>query len=164
MDPLSLIGGLSPLIGQILDRFVPDPAQREAARLELLKAQQSGEVQRIEQQLSAILAEARSADPWTSRARPTFLYVIYFVILLCVVGGIVGIWWPQETFQAADNIRALLGAIPEALWALFGAGYLGYTGARTLDKWRSAPPPDPDMTGRTLAGIAWNGPVPSRRP
>jgi len=42
--------------------------------------------------LSAIMAEANSHDPWTSRARPTFLYVIYGVILLSVIGSIIGIW------------------------------------------------------------------------
>jgi hypothetical protein len=86
--------------------------------------------------LSAILAEANSADPWTSRARPTFLYVIYGVIMLCVLGSIIGIWWPQQVFQAAENLNKLLGAVPESLWWLFGAGYLGYTGARSFDKWR----------------------------
>ena len=84
----------------------------------------------------AFLAEANSADPWTSRARPTFLYVIYGVILLCVMGAIIGIWWPTHVFQAAENLNKLLGAVPESLWWLFGAGYLGYTGARSFDKWR----------------------------
>lgn len=83
------------------------------------------------------LAEAGSADPWTSRARLTLLYVIYGVILLCVVGSIVGIWWPEQLFQASKNLSNLLGAIPESLWWLVGAGYLGYTGARRLDKWRA---------------------------
>jgi len=53
--------------------------------------------------LSAILAEANSADPWTSRARPTFLYVIYGIILLCVIGAIIGIWWPQQTFHCTSD-------------------------------------------------------------
>lgn len=37
---------------------------------------------------------------------------------------------------AASNLANLLQAIPESLWWLFGAGYLGYTGARSMDKWR----------------------------
>jgi hypothetical protein len=36
----------------------------------------------------------------------------------------------------AENLNRLLGAVPESLWWLFGAGYLGYTGARSFDKWR----------------------------
>jgi len=73
-------------------------------------------------------------DPWVTRARPAFLYVIYTVILLCVFGSIVGVWWPEKVLIAADNLRMLLGAIPEDVWWLFGAGYLGYTGARSYDK------------------------------
>ena len=102
----------------------------------LLQAEGQLALQEMQTSLSAILAEANSQDPWTSRARPTFLYVIYGVILLCVMGAIIGIWWPTHVFQAAENLNKLLGAVPESLWWLFGAGYLGYTGARSFDKWR----------------------------
>jgi len=61
---------------------------------------------------------------------------MYGVVLLCVLGAIIGIWWPAHVFQAAENLGKLLNAIPESLWWLFGAGYLGYTGARSVDKWR----------------------------
>src|SRR3546814_15772983 len=96
-------------------------------------------LQEMQVSLSAILAEANSADPWTSRARPTFLYVIYGVILLSVIGSIIGIWWPAEVFQADDNLSKLLNAVPESLWWLFGAGYLSYTGARSFAKWPGRP-------------------------
>jgi hypothetical protein len=42
------------------------------------------------------------------------------VILLCVMGAIIGIWWPTHVFQAAENLNKLLGAVPESLWWLFG--------------------------------------------
>jgi len=112
------------------------PAEREKAKLALLQTEGQLALQEMQTSLSAILAEANSPDPWTSRARPTFLYVIYGVILLCVAGSILGIWWPTHVFQAAENLNKLLGAVPESLWWLFGAGYLGYTGARSFDKWR----------------------------
>lgn len=127
---------LLPVAAKFIDKFIPDPEAREAAKLEMLRAQQAGELEEMQTSLSAIMAEASSADPWTSRARPTFLYLIYLVILLCVVGGIISIWWPDHIATAARNISNLLGAIPENLWWLFGAGYLGYTGARSFDKWR----------------------------
>ena len=125
---------LEKIAGPVLDRILPDKAAREAARLELFKAQQEGEFRSVELQLSAIIREAKSKDPSTSRARPAFLYVMYAVILLCIGGGIIGIWFPDQVFLAANNIRELLNAIPDQLWWLFGTGYLGYTGARTLDK------------------------------
>ncbi len=96
-------------------------------------------LQEMQVSLSAILSEANSADPWTRRARPTFLYVIYGVILLSVIGSVIGLWWPAEVFQAAENLSKLLNAVPESLWWLFGAGYLGYTGARSFDKGAACP-------------------------
>jgi len=55
---------------------------------------------------------------------------------LCVAGSVIGIWWPDHVATAASNLANLLQAILESLWWLFGAGYLGYTGARSMDKWR----------------------------
>lgn len=63
---------------------------------------------------------------------------IYVVILLCVAGAVIGIWWPDHVATAASNLTNLLQAIPESLWWLFGAGYLGYTGSRSFDKWKAA--------------------------
>lgn len=128
-------GIASPLFGLIDNLFTSD-AERAEAKLRLIEMEQRGDLDGMKIQLSAILAEANSTDPWTSRARPTFLYLIYLVILLCVTGAVIGIWWPDHVATAASNLANLLNAIPESLWWLFGAGYLGYTGARSLDKWR----------------------------
>ena len=129
-----MIAALAPIIGklggELIDSLFETEEEKATAKAKLERL----DIKRYEVQLSAIVAEAKSADPWTSRARPSFLYIIYFVILLCVGGGIVGIWWPDHGTTAAQNITNLLGAIPESLWALFGAGYLGYTGARSYDK------------------------------
>ena len=123
-----------PILGELLDKIIPDPEARDKAKLELQKQSNAIEVQKMQTSMSAILAEANSEDPWTSRARPIFLYVMYFVILMCVFGAVVGIWHPEEVTTASKNLSQLLLAIPDALWALFGAGYLGYTTARTWDK------------------------------
>lgn len=126
-----------PFFFNLIDRVVPDQKAREAAKLEMLKTENQQALSEIQASLSAVLAEAQSPDPWTSRARPTFLYMMYLVIGLCVAGGILGIWYPAETKQAAENINALLRALPNDLYTLFGMGYLGYTGARSFDKWRA---------------------------
>lgn len=133
----ALIPALAPIVAQVIDRLLPDTAAREQAKSRLLAQEGRQALDEMQIQLSAILAEAGSADPWTSRARPTFLYLIYTVIALCFSGGILGVWWPDHVSTAAQNIANLLGAIPDDLWWLFGAGYLGYTGARSFDKWRS---------------------------
>jgi hypothetical protein len=130
-------GAASGIVGPIaglIDKLFTSDKEREEAKARLLELQQTGELRALELQMSAILAEANSTDPWTSRARPMFLYLMYAVIGLCVGGGILGIWWPDSVTVAAQNLTNLLGAIPEDLWWLFGAGYLGYTGARSFDK------------------------------
>jgi hypothetical protein len=133
-DVISAI--VAPIL-KIIDKVIPDPAEAQRIKLEFLKEENQNALDEAKTQISTILAEEQSADPWTSRARPTFLYVIYFVILSCMAGGIIGIWFPAQMHQAADNINALLRAIPDQLWSLFGVGYLGYTGARSLDKWKA---------------------------
>ena len=137
MNPL-LIGPVVELGRSLIDRIFPDKtvqaAERAKAELELAALQQTGDIQRLQQQMSAILAEAQSADPWTSRARPTFLYVIYVVILLGVPMSFLAAFQPDVALRVSEGFGKWLSAVPESLWALFGAGYLGYTGARMWEK------------------------------
>lgn len=118
----------------ILERVVPDPKERAKAELELLKLEQEGQFSELKQRMSAIVAEAQSEDPFTSRARPSFLYVMYGLFTLCTVGSVVGIWFPGEVFQASENMQQLFTALPEELYWLFGSGYLGYGAFRSYDK------------------------------
>lgn len=137
MNPL-LIGPLFEVGKSLIDRIFPDKIaqadQRAKAELELAGLQQSGKLKEIEIQLSAILAEAQSTDPWTSRARPSFLYVIYLFILAAIPFGILFAFKPDVAMQVSAGVKAWLAAIPEEMWWLFGAGYLGYTGARGFEK------------------------------
>jgi hypothetical protein len=125
------------ILGSLLEKVIPDKAELAKAKTELVRAEVDGRLRETEIQLSAIIAEARSADPFTSRARPMFLYVMYTIIASCFFGGIVGIWYPEHVAAAAVNIQDLLAAIPEPMWWLFGSGYLGYTGMRTVDKMKA---------------------------
>ena len=133
LDPLTAILEVG---GKILDKFVPDPAQRDAAKLALFNAQRAGDLDDMKITLSAINTEAASTDPWTSRARPSFLYVIYFMLLMGVPMGFVAAFNPDMAVHVAEGMKAWLAAIPSELYTLFGVGYLGYTGARTMDKWK----------------------------
>lgn len=133
LDPITAILDVS---GKIIDKIFPDPAQRDAAKIELIKAQASGQLDEVKAQLSAILAEAQSADPWTSRARPSFLYVMYVLILFGIPMGVLSIFSPDAAAQIAKGFGAWLGAIPDGFVALFGTGYLGYTAARSWDKFK----------------------------
>ena len=78
---MPLIEALIGPIASLIDKIIPDPKARNEAKLELIKLQGGQEMETLRLQLSAVLAEANATDPWTSRARPSFLYVIYIMIL-----------------------------------------------------------------------------------
>jgi hypothetical protein len=76
------------------------------------------------------------ADLWVTRARPTFLYVMYTLLLGAIPAGLIAAVRPQMAQAIAAGMAAYLNAIPEPLYALFGTGYLGYTVAREWGKGR----------------------------
>ena len=121
-------------IASIIDKVIPDPAQRDKAKLELLQLQDTQEMQQVQTQLSAIVAEANSTDPWTSRARPTFLYVMYVMLLWVLPMGVIAAFRPQAAHDIAAGMNAYLNGLPDSLYALFGTGYLGYTAMRQWGK------------------------------
>ena len=131
---MPLIESLAGPLASIIDKIIPDKAARERAKLELLKLEGSQELKRLEAQMSAIIAEAQSADPWTSRARPSFLYVMYAIILWALPMGLIAAFRPEAARDIAAGMNAYLAGLPEPLYALFGTGYLGYTAARQWGK------------------------------
>ena len=131
MAILDILG--APLM-KIIDKVIPDPDARARAKLELLQLEGSQELESLRTQMSAIIAEAQSVDPWTSRARPSFLYVMYIMLLWALPMGLVAAFRPEMAQNIAAGMNAYLNGIPEPLYALFGTGYLGYTAARTWGK------------------------------
>jgi hypothetical protein len=131
---MPLIESLIGPIASIIDKVIPDKDARAKAKLELLNLQGTQELQQIEARLSAIVAEAQSPDPWTSRARPSFLYVMYAMILWAIPMGVLAAFNPATARDIAAGMNAYLNGLPEPLYALFGTGYLGYTAARQWGK------------------------------
>jgi hypothetical protein len=135
---MPLLDALIAPISSLIDRVIPDKAAREKAKLELLALQGTQEMQMIEAQLQAIVAEANSKDPWTSRARPSFLYVMYVLLLTALPMGVLSAFNPAAAHEIAAGMNAYLAGLPEPLYALFGTGYLGYTAARQWGKVKGA--------------------------
>jgi hypothetical protein len=131
---MSVLNALIAPIAGLIDKIIPDPRARDAAKLELVKMQNSQELELLSTQLSAIVAEAGSNDPWTSRARPSFLYVMYALLLWSIPMGLIAAVQPQMAHDIASGMTRYLNALPEPLYALFGTGYLGYTAARQWGK------------------------------
>ena len=63
LDPISAMLEVG---SKVLDRVLPDPAQQAAAKLELLKLQQSGELAQITGQMDINKIEAASSSIFVS--------------------------------------------------------------------------------------------------
>ena len=112
----SLIGPITSL----LDKLIPDKEARARAQYELLQLEGTQEMQLIEARLQAIVAEAHSTDPWTSRARPSFLYVMYVLLLWSIPMGVIAAWRHGSLTDNAVMAISVLGfSIP-----VFVTGYI----------------------------------------
>lgn len=132
---------MNPIIGTVvesgfslIDALFTSDDEREAAKYKLTKLAQDGKLQEQEVKLSAIIAEANSPDPFTSRARPSFLYVVYILILTAIPMGILSAFAPEIADRIITGFEQWLNAIPEAMLTLFGTVMLGYTASRTYEK------------------------------
>lgn len=120
-------GGAGKLIKDVVGTFHLSPeAQRE---FDLKMAENATNILKLDADLESklqetagqnIRAEAASGDKFTSRARPTFLYVVETILL-----------WNYIVVPMFHQVPVEL---PEPLFWLFGSGFLGYTGARTWEK------------------------------
>jgi hypothetical protein len=135
MNPLELIFGAGL---KILDKVIPDPAQKAAAQLELLKLQQSGELAQMNSDLAMATGqmdidkiEAASPSLFVSGWRP-------FIGWTC--GGalfsqfILRPWVQWIALILGHPIPQLPG-IDDQLWQVLG-GMLGLGTLRTVEKIR----------------------------
>ncbi len=133
---MALLDFINP-IASIIDKalsFIPDPQQREQAKLAAMKMNYDAELDAMKTSMSAILAEESSDDKWTSRARPSFMYVIYLLILASIPMAVVYAFKADLAHSLIDGFHLWLAAIPDSYLQLFGVGYLGYAGGRSWEK------------------------------
>lgn len=130
-DPISAV---SNVVGTIIEKVWPDPTIAEKAKLDEMKQRTADAVLLLDAQNRAANAEAASSDKWTSRARPSFLYVMYFLILWAIPMGFVAAFSPATASAVAEGFKAWLAAVPPQLWELFGLGFTVYNGSRLIEK------------------------------
>lgn len=113
----------------LLDQVLPDKYLRDKAKLELIALAGDPAWPGMPE-----ADQPAGKDRWITRARPTFLYVMYAMILAALPMGVIAGFRPQTADAIARGIAGYLGSLPDALYALFGTGYLGYTAARQWGK------------------------------
>jgi hypothetical protein len=132
IDVGSALSGLGTLAKDLRAAITGDISAEKKAEIALKVQEMEMEIAKV--QNAVILAESSSQDKWTSRGRPMFLYVMYVMLLSAIPMGVVWAISPQTATDVTLGFQRWLQAIPGDLYALFGAGYLGYGAFRTYDK------------------------------
>lgn len=122
------------IASSVLGKVIPDKAKLAEANAELMRMQLQGELERDKVQISVMLAEAKSKDKWTSRARPSFLYVFYALLLWAIPLSLVYAVSASTGQALMDGMKLYFQAFPPELWATASVVILGYQAARTYDK------------------------------
>ena len=105
---------------QMLAAADANATQIKAKEIELEEKAQDELTAEIEAASANIRADAASGDKFTSRARPSFLYVMLGIL--------------SANYVLFPLIGKAALTFPDALFWLFGSAMLGYTGARTWEK------------------------------
>lgn len=126
------IGDILNIGSKILDRVLPDPDKKEAAKLELAKLAMSGDMAKLQAEIEAYKVEQENvssrwsadmaSDSWLSKnIRPiTMIFILSAYLLLAIGDG-------AEWFDVSDNFVELLGQ-----WGMLVMS--AYFGGRTLEK------------------------------
>jgi hypothetical protein len=122
----------------LIDKIWPDPVEAAKAKLAMAQADANGELEKLKVGISVMVAEAQSGDKWTSRARPSFLYVVYVMLLMGIPMGFISAWKPEVGIAVATGFKAWLSAIPDTLYYMFGTVMTGYGIQRTVEKVKGA--------------------------
>lgn len=127
MNPL-ILGPILEVGKTLLDRFVPDPAQKQAAEMEWLKMAADGELKQVVAQLEINAREASHPSVFVAGWRPFFGWAGGFGFLYATIGQPLLAWaaavkgWPAPPALNMD-----------LLWVVI-TGMLGIGGLRTFEK------------------------------
>jgi len=128
------VANAAKLIDDAINKIWPNPTDEAAAQATIIKANADAALATLAQQMSVMLAEANSTDKWTSRARPSFLYVMYILMLGSLPMAVLYAFDPKHAELIAVGLQKWLAAIPDTMWQMFGLCFLGYSASRTFEK------------------------------
>ena len=126
LDPISAIFEVG---SKVLDRVLPDPAQQAAAKLELLKLQQSGELAQFTGQMDINKIEAASSSIFVSGWRPSIGWVCGAGFAVQFVIGPLAEWGAALAGHPVKFPQMDTGTMMPLLLGMLGLG-----GLRTMEK------------------------------
>ena len=127
MNPL-ILGPILEVGKTLLDRFIPDPAKKAEAEMELVRMAAEGELKQVIAQLEINAREATHPSVFVAGWRPFFGWAGGFGFLYATIGQPLLAWvaairgWPAPPTLNLD-----------LLWVVI-TGMLGIGGLRTFEK------------------------------
>ena len=125
-DPVSALLDIG---GKVIDRVWPDPAQAAAAKLELMKLQQSGELAQIAGQMDINRVEAANPSVFVSGWRPSIGWVCSAGFAVQFVIGPLAEWGSALYGHPVKFPQMDTGTMMPLLLGMLGLG-----GMRTAEK------------------------------
>lgn len=119
LDPIT---ALLEIGNKVIDRVWADPIQASAARLELLKIQQSGELAQIAGQLKINEVEAANPNPFTSGWRPFIGWICGSGFAVQFVIGPLGEWASSLAGHPVKFPQMDIGTMMPLLFGMLGLG------------------------------------------
>lgn len=119
LDPIS---ALLEIGGKVIDRVWADPVQASAARLELIKIQQSGELAQIVGQMDINKAEAASPHLFVAGWRPFIGWTCGSGFAVQFVIGPLGEWISALTGNPVNFPQMDIGTMMPLLFGMLGLG------------------------------------------
>lgn len=126
LDPVSTLLEIG---GKVLDRVLPDPAQQAAAKLELMKLQQNGELTQIAGQMEINKVEAASSSIFVSGWRPAIGWICGAGFAVQFVIGPLAEWGSSLAGHPVKFPQMDTGTMMPLLLGMLGLG-----GLRTAEK------------------------------
>ena len=126
LDPVTALFEVG---SKVLDRVLPDPAQQAAAKLELMKLQQNGELAQITGQMEINKVEAASSSLFVSGWRPSIGWVCGAGFAVQFVIGPLAEWGSALYGHPVKFPQMDTGTMMPLLLGMLGLG-----GLRTAEK------------------------------
>lgn len=127
MNPM-ILGSIFEIGKTLLDRFVPDPAQKAAAELEMVKMAAEGELKQVIAQLEINAREAQHPSTFVAGWRPFYGWVGGLGFGYATIIQPMLVW-----YGAAKGWPAPPEVNLDLLWVVI-TGMLGIGGLRTFEK------------------------------
>lgn len=130
-----------PVIGKIIDKIFPDTEAADLAKLELMKLEQSGDIEKILAQLEINKEQAKHHSMFVAGARP---FIMWMCGIILGVGAVGKVFIPvcialmpvfgYTDVAALKEASAMIADVDISIYVTLLSGLLGLGAMRSFDK------------------------------